>query len=111
MISHMELKTTQCARCESIHEMSSEILKSGCPVCGSRVLRFGGQKERKDDVEDQWINEDSPTNIKVIGEGKYEIDLEALMSQEKSSPIVISQNEGKYKLSFPKSKGSKKSKR
>jgi predicted nucleic acid-binding Zn-ribbon protein len=108
----MELKSAQCARCETIHEMSSEILKSGCPVCGSRVLRFGGLKEKTDDTLDaQWISEDSPTNIKVVGEGKYEIDLEALMNQEKTSPIVISQNEGKYKLSFPKAKESKKSKR
>ena len=104
----MEIKSAQCARCESVHEMSSEILKNGCPVCGSRVLRFGGPKEKEDNLEGQWINEDSPTNIKVIGEGKYEIDLEALMKQEKSSPIVISQNEGKYKLSFPKPKRSKK---
>ncbi|MCG3218688.1 MAG: hypothetical protein KAR35_06765 [Candidatus Heimdallarchaeota archaeon] len=105
----MELKSAQCARCESIHEMTSEILKSGCPVCGSRVLRFGGQKEKTDDsLEDQWISEDSPTNIKVVGEGKYEIDLEALMNQEKNTPIVISQIEGKYKLSFPKPKESKK---
>ncbi|MHA1912527.1 MAG: OapC/ArvC family zinc-ribbon domain-containing protein [Candidatus Kariarchaeaceae archaeon] len=99
----MELKSAQCARCESVHEMSSEILKSGCPVCGSKVLRFGRPKEKTDDaLDDQWISEDSPTNIKVIGEGQYEIDLEALMKQEKTTPIVISQVEGKYKLSFPR---------
>lgn len=107
---YMEIKSAQCARCETIHEMTSEILKNGCSVCGSRVLRFGGSK--KDPVEasqeEFGLQEDSPTTIKVVGEGKYEIDLESLMNQELASPIVISQNEGKYMLSFPKPKGKQK---
>lgn len=98
----------KCARCGKIYPDGAEELMKGCS-CGSRVFIYfregEGEKVPKDLgwLEDELreytkdrpvsITVDDVENIKVLGEGKYELDLPSLMS---GKPIIIQSREGVY---------------
>lgn len=113
----------QCVRCNKFYEDGSDILLKGCSNCGGKFFFFvkkEGVKEAKvlsdslteqdkkqmeKDVKEIIGSEfaDRPIileieNIKILGPGKFEIDLVDLF---KKRPLVYKLEEGKYYIDVP----------
>lgn len=109
----------QCTKCSRIIPAGSKDLLNGCAGCGSHFFFYirEDQIERmkahpieipedeiktieKDIRELAGITEpDAPVildieSVRVLGEGKYEIDVVSLFDKER--PIVYKMDEGKY---------------
>lgn len=112
----------QCVRCNDIYEDNAAEILNGCK-CGGKMFFFIKKEvldKRKKQLEKQGIklsdedadqmekdiqeimgidvDKDTPVildleSIKIVGPGKYEIDLASLFSKK---PLVYSIGEGKY---------------
>ena len=109
----------QCVKCSKIIPMGSKELLEGCGDCGGHFF-FYVRDENINKIEEEPINipkqekqriekdiremagiqdEKAPVildieSIRVLGEGKYEIDVVNLFSKKK--PIIYKMEEGKY---------------
>ncbi|MEM4605540.1 MAG: Zn-ribbon containing protein [Candidatus Pacearchaeota archaeon] len=111
----------RCVHCGKIIEKASEEILKGCSNCGSKfffyirdekILEFKNNEkkiisipeEEKKEIEKEAreilgiVEEDQPVildleSIRILGKGKFEIDLVSLINRR---PIVIKINEGKY---------------
>ena len=109
----------QCVHCSKIYPMASKEIIEGCSECGGHFFfyireeqlnKLEGKpieipKEEKVKIEKdireiaEIPDETVPVildieSIRVMGEGKYEIDLVSLFNKEK--PIIYKIEEGKY---------------
>ncbi len=109
----------QCVRCSRIIPAGSKELIEGCSSCGSRFFFYIRDehlqriKENpivlpevdKDQIEKDIremagiVEEDTPVildieSVRVMGEGKYEIDLVNLF--QKNRPLIYQIEEGRY---------------
>ena len=102
----------QCIRCKKEYPDGSEALLKGCS-CGARFFFFYKermpqqfaaleQEERKEilkEVEESVLGNEERSfvldmeNIKVLGPGKFEINLVSLFDR---NPVVYKHGEGKY---------------
>lgn len=121
----------KCTRCKKIYMEGSPELLNGCD-CGARVFLYVKPTEPKTDLkklqdsvveEDdlKWIEREFGDTLKGgtihldvenmirLGEGKFELDIESLMS---GKPLVIKAREGVYYIDVPyamkKKRGGKK---
>lgn len=109
----------QCVHCSKIYDKAGDFLIKGCEECGGRFF-FYIRDEMVDKIKEQPIeikkeerkkvehdiremagitDEDVPVvldieSVRVLGEGKYEIDVVNLFNKNK--PIVYKLEEGKY---------------
>ena len=106
----------QCLGCDTVYDNSSNAIITGCPKCGKKLFLFVKQLPQKQEqieistdkkdiilkeVESIAKIEDLKTpiilkleNIRVLGVGKYEIDINQLM--KKNKPIIYKIQEGTY---------------
>ncbi|MBN1923776.1 MAG: hypothetical protein JW791_03375 [Nanoarchaeota archaeon] len=108
----------QCVRCGKLYVDGSKELLLGCPDCKGkfffyiREAKLEEQKQIREDIKKEdlakmekdvrsmmpKVKKDEPVvldleTIRVIGPGKYEIDVGSLM---RGSPIIIQVGDGKY---------------
>jgi predicted nucleic acid-binding Zn-ribbon protein len=112
----------QCVHCGRILKEANKEILEGCANCGSKFFFFikdenlksrkdqdrlnlnEFSKEEKDKIEEdvrdilKIEDEQSPVildieSIKILGQGKFEIDIVSLMNRK---PVVIKLEEGKY---------------
>lgn len=108
----------QCVKCGELYKDGSNELLKGCTKCGGKFFFFirkeilAEKKNIRRDINKKDLNSmendvrslmpkikrDDPVildleTIKVIGPGKYEIDINSLMRGE---PIIIQVGDGKY---------------
>ncbi len=110
----------RCVHCGKIIEKASDELLKGCSTCGSKFFfyikdeKISSLKEEKEitslpekekkEMEEEARkilgveDEEEPVildleSIRVLGKGKYEIDIISLMNKK---PIIIKIQEGKY---------------
>ena len=120
----------QCVRCGKMYIDGSKELLEGCPDCKGKFffyIREGSIEEQKNILEKldkkdlKKMEKDvrslmPPTkndevivldfeNIRVIGPGKYEIDVGSLM---RGNPVIIQVGEGKYYIDLVTAMTSKK---
>jgi hypothetical protein len=106
----------QCLNCGEIYDNTSDVILKGCPQCKNKLFIFIKQiPQKKEEIEltktqkelilkeVENITEIKETekpiilkleNIKIIGQGKYEIDINQLLKKEK--PIIYKIQEGTY---------------
>lgn len=107
----------QCLQCSSVYDNSSDAILKGCPNCGNKLFLYIKKMPEKESKEiilskhekELILNEleeieeikesDSPIilkleNIRILGPGKYEIDINQLMKKEK--PLIYKVQEGTY---------------
>lgn len=106
----------QCLKCSKIYENTSDVIIKGCPACGNKLFLFiKSMPETKKEIEltneekDIVLKEvesitnveelDAPIilkleNIRVLTQGKYEIDINQLMKKDK--PIIYKVQDGTY---------------
>jgi len=109
----------QCVHCSKIYPMASKEIIEGCSECGGHFFSYIRDeqlkkakeepieipKEEKKKIEKDIReiagihDEKSPVildieSIRVLGEGKYELDVVSLFSKKK--PIIYKIEEGKY---------------
>jgi len=109
----------QCVHCSKIYPMASKEIIEGCSECGGHFFFYIRDeqlkkakeepieipKEEKKKIEKDIReiagihDEKSPVildieSIRVLGEGKYELDVVSLFSKKK--PIIYKIEEGKY---------------
>ncbi len=110
----------QCVRCHTIYEDGSNAILKGC-TCGAKLFFFIKKEKLKEaqemteklhltpeqrqemekevfDVIGQEIEDDNPVvldleTIRVLGPGKYQLDLVHLF---KKDPLVFKVDDGKY---------------
>jgi predicted nucleic acid-binding Zn-ribbon protein len=122
----------QCVHCSKIYPQATKELIEGCNECGGhfffyiREEQLNNQEEtpieipekekkkvEKDIREIAGIpDENSPVildieSVRVLGEGKYEIDVVNLFNKKK--PIIYKMEEGKYMIDLSSIVGHKKS--
>lgn len=108
----------QCVKCGELYADGSQELLKGCSKCGAKFFFFirqaklEEQKKIRDNIKKKdlkkmekdvrslmpQVKRDEPVvldleTIRVIGHGKYEIDVGSLM---RGNPIIIQVGEGKY---------------
>lgn len=108
----------QCVKCGELYDDGSKELLSGCSKCGAKFFFFIRQAKldkakkvrkkikKKDlarierDVRSLMpkVKKDEPVildfeTIRVLGHGKYEIDIGSLM---RGDPVIIQVGDGKY---------------
>ena len=111
----------QCVHCSKIYQDAAPELLKGCSDCGNRFF-FYLRKEQAEKLKGQDVleelnlkekekvehdvreiigieNEDIPVildleSVRVIGEGKFEIDITNLFSKDR--PLIYKLEEGKY---------------
>lgn len=105
----------QCLRCNHVFDNSSNAIIKGCSECGGKLFLFVKKIPEEKEIElsaenkeiilkelEQHVNIDeidSPIilkleNIRIVGPGKYEIDINQLMKKEK--PLIYKVQEGTY---------------
>ncbi len=106
----------QCLNCNEIYEDNSEVIIKGCPKCGHKLFLYIRErpkeeeneiilnKKEKANIEKQVKsiiggNLDTPIilkleNIRVLKNGKYEIDINQLLKKEK--PLIFKIQSGTY---------------
>ena len=107
----------QCLNCSSVYDSTDEAILKGCPNCGRKLFLYIKKKPEKNEetvelsrrekeivmkeVEEKIEEEelDSPIflkleNIKVLAQGKYEIDINQLLKKEK--PLIYKVEDGTY---------------
>ncbi len=117
----------QCLKCDSTYDNTSDVIIKGCPNCGSKLFLYIKKiPEEKKEIEltktekDIIMKEvegfvdveelDEPIvlkleNIRVVGPGKYEIDINQLMKKEK--PIIYKVQDGTYVIDLAFLRGDK----
>ena len=111
----------QCVHCSKIYDKAGDFLINGCGDCNGKFF-FYIREENLDKVKEQPIelkkeekekverdirdmagvnDENAPVvldieSVRVMGEGKYEIDVVNLFNKRK--PIVYKLEEGKYMI-------------
>jgi hypothetical protein len=106
----------QCVKCGKIYDDASKELLAGCSNCNGKFFFFIKQSKLKSDFVDKLSKDDidkmekdirglipeikstEPVildleTIRVLGPGKYEIDVARLM---RGKPVIIQAGEGKY---------------
>jgi len=106
----------QCVKCGKIYDDASKELLAGCSNCSSKFFFFIKKESLKPDFVDKLGRADiekmehdirslipelkstEPVildleTIRVVGPGKYEIDIGRLM---RGKPVIIQAGEGKY---------------
>ena len=109
-------KKTICALCEKELVLSSKILLSGCPYCGSfkfktyRDLSYDEKKEQElelivdKEIMDTDIQE-GLESIRLTSDGVFEVDVDKLLSDsDEEKPIVSRNKDGSYHIKFQTSK-------
>ena len=114
----------QCLKCQEVYSNDSDVILKGCIKCGSKVFMYmkNFPKKSEEEIEDNsfkiskegkkailrelekredFKSSDEPIildleNIKVIDEGKYEIDINQLFKGDK--PLVYKVDGGTYVL-------------
>jgi len=81
----------KCTKCGRIYKDGDEALLRGCK-CGNRRFYYLRKVPRKKEKKN-----DDLSNIKVILDGVYEIDVDSLM---KNKPVIVSKEEGRYLVSI-----------
>jgi predicted nucleic acid-binding Zn-ribbon protein len=109
----------QCVKCSRIIPLGSKELLEGCDICGGKFFFYVKEdqlekiKERKieipeverDSIEKDIreiigaVEEDTPVildleSVRVIGDGKFEIDLVNVFNKKR--PLIYKLEEGKY---------------
>ena len=110
----------QCVHCSKIYPAASKAIIEGCSECGGHfffyireeqlekveknpVIEIPKQEKKKIEKDIREIagipDENSPVildieSIRVLGEGKYEIDVVNLFNKDK--PVIYKMEEGKY---------------
>lgn len=106
----------QCLSCSEIYDNDSNVILNGCSNCGGKLFLFIKKvpKEQVDielskDEKDLVLSElenivdlesiDEPIilkleNIRILGSGKYEIDINQLL--KKNKPVVFKVQDGIY---------------
>lgn len=109
----------QCVHCSHIYEKAGDFLVKGCKKCGGHFFFYiresqleklkekpielkEKEKEKVEkDIREMANVEDEKVpiildieSVRVLGEGKYEIDVVSLFNRKK--PIVYKLEEGKY---------------
>ncbi|MEW5955271.1 MAG: Zn-ribbon containing protein [Candidatus Micrarchaeota archaeon] len=108
----------KCVRCGKAFPDASQELIKGCE-CGSRIFLYlrNGQPAPAVEGEDlKWLEEellelsrekpvsiepDAVENIRMLGQGTYELNVGAIM---KGEPIVIKAHNGVYFIKMPAAK-------
>ena len=67
-----------------------EIIKNGCPECGSKFFAYT-RKSRVNDIKE--VKGDSVESIIVKEQGVYEVNLSSLLENDS---LIVSDEEGKY---------------
>ena len=105
----------KCVRCGKEYSNKSPELLNGCS-CGSRVFLYlrEGTKQKQQDVS--WlendfkelssekpvvIDDDAIENIRVVGRGRYELDINSLM---RGKQIVVKSDKEVYYIKLPGNK-------
>lgn len=120
----------QCVHCSKIYPMASKELVEGCGECGGHFF-FYIKEEQLDKLKEKPIeipeeekskvekdiremagisDENAPVildieSVRVLGEGKYEIDVVNLFNKKK--PIIYKIEEGKYLIDLASIKKTK----
>lgn len=106
----------QCLNCDSIYDNATDAIIKGCPKCNHKLFLYIKKmptekkqielsKQKKDlilkEVENIVDIEEIEVpiilkleNIRILGPGKYEIDVNQLMKKEK--PVIFKVQEGTY---------------
>lgn len=106
----------QCLKCDSIFDNTSDAIIKGCSNCGSKLFLYVKKapekkheielsKTEKDlilkEIENMVEIKDSKIpvvikleNVRILGPGKYEIDVNELMKKDK--PLIYKIQEGTY---------------
>ncbi|MFA5797664.1 MAG: Zn-ribbon containing protein [Candidatus Woesearchaeota archaeon] len=102
----------RCTKCKVIYENDDDVLRNGC-ICGNTRFYFRNKKkttQRKnasetqitetfyepDDEENNEIIIFDTETINIIEDGKYEIDLNSLMTNTEN--VVYRYGDGKYSV-------------
>ncbi len=118
----------QCLNCESIFDNSSDAIIKGCPNCGNKLFLFIKKiPEKQEEIElsshekelimqevesmAEIKNSIEPIilkleNVRVIKPGKYEIDINQLLKNDK--PVVYKVQDGTYVIDLDFIRGNKK---
>ncbi|VVB75729.1 Zn-ribbon containing protein [Candidatus Tiddalikarchaeum anstoanum] len=108
----------QCVRCGELYDDGSKELLEGCGKCKGKFFfyirkdRFEEQKQLRTEIPKEELSHiekdvrslmpkvkrEEPVildieTIRVVGPGKYEIDISSLM---RGNPVIIQVGEGKY---------------
>jgi len=108
----------QCLNCEKTYENTSDVILKGCPNCHHKLFLFIKKiPEKKDEIElskqekelvlaevESLVNVEKLEkpiilkleNVRILGPGKYEIDINQLMKREK--PLVYKVQDGTYMI-------------
>ncbi len=110
----------QCLNCQEVYDNTSNAIIKGCPACESNLFLYIKKipenkeeieltKDEKEiimkEVENLTHTEelDAPIilkleNIRILKQGKYEIDINQLMKKDK--PLIYKVDEGTYVIDF-----------
>jgi len=111
----------QCVKCGKIYEDASKELLNGCGNCTGKFFFYIKQDNLRSDFVDKLSEQDIDKiehdirelipeiksaqpivldleTIRVVGPGKYEIDVGSLM---RGKPVIIQVGEGKYFIDLP----------
>ncbi|MDD2678305.1 MAG: Zn-ribbon containing protein [Candidatus Nanoarchaeia archaeon] len=111
----------QCVKCGKIYGDASNELLTGCGECKGKFFFFIKKEKMKTDFIEKLSNKDIEKiekdirelipelksaepiildleTIRVIGPGKYEIDVGSLM---RGKPVIIQVGDGKYFIDLP----------
>lgn len=120
LIKYTQIKMPhQCVKCARIIPLGSKELLEGCSSCGGRFFFYVKQeqlekiRERKIEIPEEernsiendireiigTVEEDTPVildleSVRVIGEGKFEIDIVNVFNKKR--PLIYKLDEGKY---------------
>ena len=119
----------QCLKCNTVFDNSSDAIIKGCTVCGAKLFLFlkrDPQKAKEEEIEltketkelivkelESQVNIDEIDqpiilkleNVRILGPGKYEIDINQLMKKEK--PLIYKVQEGTYVIDLKYLQGDK----
>ncbi|MDD4354074.1 MAG: Zn-ribbon containing protein [Candidatus Nanoarchaeia archaeon] len=106
----------QCVKCGKVYDDASKELLTGCSNCNSKFFFFIKKENLKNNFAEKLSKEDADKmeqdirslipdlkstepvildleTIRIVGPGKYEIDIGRLM---RGKPVIIQAGEGKY---------------
>ena len=107
----------QCLKCSEVYDNASDVIIKGCPNCGHKLFLFLKKMPNKKEVElsqdekDLVMKEiesitdidelDAPVvlnleSVRVLKQGKYEIDINSLMKGGK--PLIYKVQDGTYMI-------------
>jgi predicted nucleic acid-binding Zn-ribbon protein len=114
-----------CAKCSTELEKSAALLRTGCPMCGSRVFttNLSSQIEEQLQPEIEATVQQDPSKYKIIPEiegskileesdnipsiklrekGVYEVNIGGLFRDKKLDPVILSGKPGIYRVELLK---------